>query len=197
MNEPKTHPLLRLTLALAVLGGAMAAGCSRTTRENVVVSYRKPWPFRGEPYVPDVLVMNSKGKEASYIDRCGPFFLMTFIEPPAGKPCHIDPRVQELAGKVRAKDLTVVQVVLPTEDCPLGPEAVASCADGEENIRRLFDPERIAWRAYYQPEPGTLFLIDRINLLPVIVVETTLDDFDPLWPEIERLQDEWEDLRDD
>ena len=69
--------------------------------------------------------------------------------------------------------ITIVQISLPTADCPHGPGDVSACGVIETDVVLLDDTDREAWTAFGQPESGTAFLIGELN---EIVEKGSLDD---------------------
>lgn len=179
--------------ALLLFAGALAAaGCQKPTHTGVVVGSREHWVGSAPWIAPDLRVRRPDGSRTRLDTIGGAFYVVAFVEPPGTDPCYIHPAVRRVADELYLDCIPVVQITLPTEACPLSAEARAGCPPPSENLVRLFDPDRAAWRAFGQPEAETMLLIDCSPLAPVIDTATTVHHPEPLLRRADDLQKQWE-----
>lgn len=145
---------------------AILVGCDPTP-SGVVVRSNAAWPFRYAEFTPEIFIERPDGQEVRLDKIAGPFYVLAFITPPPGQPCEIDPAVQKIADALYLDSTDVIQITLPTDACPLDADSRSACRPPERNLKRFFDPERIAWKAFYEPLPGTVQIIDRRFILSI------------------------------
>lgn len=168
--------LLGLTL-LCLAGVFLATGCARPAAPTgVVVSTKPPALLHYSQYAPRVTVMRPDGSEIRIGHVGGPFFVVGFVEPPAQDAGYFSPALAEMAGKLSLDGTAVIQITVPTELCKLTPQQQAASPMPRENLYRYFDPSKLAWKAYWRPDPGTVMLVDRQNLIPIINKRGKLND---------------------
>lgn len=157
-----------LTLALLVF-----SGCQQTAPEPVagVVGYAKDLPIG--TYSPRVAFTSAEGKQTTLRKASEPISIIAFVSSTGQVCCRIDPSLAEMAEKFKDELITVVQISLPTSDCSHGPGCVEVCNLFDRHLVLLCDQDKVAWRAYGQPKPNTVFLINEEN--EVVAVESIAD----------------------
>ena len=159
-------------IALAVL---TVCGCE-PTHTGVVVEAKPPFLFHYSAYAPRVYIERPDGSKTRLGKVGGPFFVVGFITAPGDNCGYISPVLQRIADDFWLDSINVVQITLPTEICPLTEEQRNLCEDPRDNLSRFFDPRRIAWEAFHRPKDGTILLINRWNLVPIIDSRGTIED---------------------
>ncbi len=170
----------------------IAAGCHKPTHTGTIEGVRPPWLFHFSQYPPRISIQRPDGSEIRLDKVGGPFFIVGFIAPPADDPGYISPALQKMANQLWLDSIDVIQITIPTEACPLDPASIASCPPPTKNLHRFFDPKKIAWLGFNEPKSGTILLINRRNLIPIIDTRGTIED--PSWVlhRAEQLQINWE-----
>ena len=136
------------------------AGCANGPHTGVV-GWNKD--FSSGSFAPDIPFTSADGKETRFSEIREPVAILAFTSPPSQNCCSLRPELVELAKRFRHLSITVVQISLPTNECPRGVGCTESCDVVDENLVTLCDPARIAWEAYNQPNPNTVILVDRDN----------------------------------
>ena len=135
-------------------------GCASRPHTGVV-GWNKD--FSVGSFAPDIPFVSADGKEIRLNEIRQPVAILAFISPTPHNCFSLRPDLVELANRFRHHPITVVQISLPTNECPKGPGCSKSCEIIDGNLITLCDPSRIAWKAYNQPKPDTIFLIDEDN----------------------------------
>lgn len=176
---------------VATLSGIVAGGCE--TSHNAVVTSTSPPPLlHYAQYSPRVYVETADGQATRVGKLGGPFYVVAFVEPPGTDDCYIDPRVRQIAGKLYLDSIPVIQVTLPTKLCPLKPDRQGNCPPPTGELYRVLDPDKRAWEAYHKPKPGTVLLIDRQSIIPIVYTRATLADAEKVIDRAGVLQADWE-----
>lgn len=170
----------------------MLAGCRHPTPTGTVIAAQPPWLFHYAQYAPRISVERPDGSEIKLNKVGGPFFIVGFISPPGKDPGYISPAIQKIADSLWLDSIDVIQITLPTRNCPLKARSIVACPPPTRNLHRFFDPKQIAWRAFNEPKPGTLLLINRRNLMPIIDTRGTVEDSSWLVHRSGQLQIRWQ-----
>ena len=180
----------------------LTVGCGENQmRSGVVVSSEPPPLLHYPQFSPRVFV---KGVEGQYdektirLDRIGgPFYVIGFVEPPGDDAGYLNPVLTEMARKLWLESVEVIQITLPTKDCSLDAQQRLAVNDNvmetKNNFARFFDPQKIAWEAYWRPKPGSILVVDRCTLIPVVDERSTLADPQRILSRVQDLQQRWND----
>lgn len=144
-----------LILSLALIG---VTGCASTS--GVITGTSGP---EVGSIAPDVEYRSLQGHQASFHQVRQPIAIIAFVAPEGASCCWLEPRVVNLANEFRDLPVTVAEFSLPTSQCPHGPGCVEACNLHQGRVMSLCDAQRLAWKAYGKPAPGTLILIGREN----------------------------------
>jgi len=174
---------------------AIVSGCAKDNRTGVVIEgrSRRAWLLSGG--VSRVTIRRSDETTARIAHVGNPFYMIAFIEVPAGAPGFIDPRVEKLARKFEVDSIVVIQISLAAKDSTFSDEQIA---EGDRkipdllNLSRFYDPRRLAWEGYGRPENGTLLLVDCRGMGSLIRMKRTLDTPDDIVRRVKAMQFEWE-----
>ena len=155
MNVKRT-----IIVSLAVVVCAFALSGCATDQSPVagVITESKQLPV-GRP-VPDFPVVTAEGKEIRFSEVREPTTIVAFVSSTGDKCCWLNPKLVSLAEELRHYRIGVAQISEPTDKCPHGPGCVATCKLQDPHLISLCDAERRAWKAYRQPEPDTVVLIN-------------------------------------
>ena len=145
-------------------------------------------------FEPSVQVRLADGTQSTLGEVGHPFYILTFVETPAGGPGAVDPRLRRIAERLYVDDVAVVQLCLPTGEAGQWAAAAETATRPvrPHNLVRVYDPKRLAWGAFGRPPPGTLLLIDRQGVWSLVYRRRTLDDPVDVILAAEALQEEWE-----
>ncbi len=148
-----------LTLLVVLIG---SAGCASTPREGVVTGTSTPAWYAGT-IAPDVEYKSLEGKQASFNKVRQPVAIVAFVAPEGDQCCWVEPELVNLADQLWDLPVTVAQFSLPTSKCSHGAGCAEVCNLRQGRLMSLCDAQKLAWRAYGQPAPGTLLLIGPDN----------------------------------
>ncbi len=178
---------------MLTLGLLAAAGCEHSY-SGIVTSTSPPTLLHYKQYQPHVHITLADGKETRLGKIGGQFYLVAWVEPPAEDAGYIDPRVTKLAEHFSLDSVPVIQFTLPTSRCELAAEQRTEAPQPTGgNLWRIFDPHRKAWDAFYNPEAGTVMLIDRGgNLIPIIELRARMDKLGWIINRTEDLETTWQ-----
>ena len=109
----------------------------------------------------DIPFTGPEGRQTTFEKVRWPVSLVAFVSPPGETCCWINPKLVELSDNFADLPITVAQISEPTGKCPHGAGCVQACNLRQGRLVALCDPDRIAWKAYNQPQSGSVFLIDR------------------------------------
>lgn len=139
-----------------------AAGCQQRMQTGVVVqdpqARQTPMPFAA-----DLTVQGFEGKTASLRDVVRGAYVVAFVQPEGQACCEVNPAVNSMARELADSDVDVVQITLPTEQCPLEGHDLRDCPKPPSNLLRFYDAGRVAWAAYRHPAAGTIYLVGPDN----------------------------------
>lgn len=167
-----------LALLIALIG---LAGCAPTS--GVITGTSVPAWYAGT-MAPDVEYKSLEGKQASFNKVRQPVAIVAFVAPPGTACCSLEPKLVNLANQLWDLPVTVAQFSLPTDKCPHGPGCVEVCNLRQGRVMSLCDAQKLAWRAYGQPAPGTVILIGPDNKM---VTKGSLSDPQAVVTEAKRL----------
>ncbi len=174
-----------LLLAYLLLVG----GCAEM-RSGTVHSARRAW-LGGERFPSYVTVVDASGREKRVGKIGGPFYALGFVTAAQGTPA-VDPVLAELARDVGLDDIMVIQLSIPASEKQAPQPAEVKEVEQPANLVLLRDPDGLAWRAYGQPEPGTVWVVDRMHMLQVIDARGNIADIEAIRYRLGELQQEWE-----
>jgi len=143
--------------------------------------------FSSGSFAPDIPFTSAEGKEIRFNEIREPVAILAFISPSSRDCCSLRSDLVELAKRFRYLPITVAQISLPTNECLHGAGCIKSCDVVDENLLSLCDPARIAWKAYNQPKPNTVILIDDDNK---VVDIQTIDNLEILADRAEKICDQ-------
>jgi hypothetical protein len=169
----------RILILLTALIGF--AGCTPTS--GVITGTSTPAWYAGT-IAPDVQYQSLEGKQASFNKVRQPVAIVAFVAPPGTACCWLEPAVVNLAGQLWDLPVTVAQFSLPTSKCPHGAGCVEVCNLHKGGVMSLCDAQKLAWKAYGKPAPGTLILIGPDNKM---VAKGSLSNPKPIMDEAQRL----------
>lgn len=107
---------------------------------------------------PDIHFTTTKGRQTS-LRKVNQNLTIVAFSTPGKEGCgKLKPQLVTLPEQLGELPITVVQVAVPTQDCPHGPDQIQVTGLGSDFIV-LCDDERTAWKAYGEPGPNTAFLI--------------------------------------
>jgi hypothetical protein len=172
----------RILIVLAALIGV--AGCTPTS--GVITGTSTPAWYAGT-VAPDVDYRSLDGKQASFNKVRQPVAIVAFVAPPGAACCWLEPTVVNMAGQFWDLPVTVAQFSEPTSKCPHGAGCVEACNLHKGAVMSLCDAQKVAWKAYGQPAPGTLILIGPDNK---IVAKGALSNPKPILEAAKRLGEE-------
>ena len=153
---------IKIVLAAAVMMMVLV-GCTTSKLTSGVVGWHKE--FTAGSFAPDIPFISKDGKQTTFHNVRQPIAFLAFIDPDDGECCSLRPELISLSKQFRVLPITVVQISLPTKKCPHGSGCMEVGNLDKADMVMLCDPYRIAWRAYGQPKPNTVILVDKNNKL--------------------------------
>jgi hypothetical protein len=133
---------------------------------------------------PDIEYVSMNGRRASFNRVRLPVTLVAFTPTEANSCSWLDPNVVNLSNEFWDLPVTVAQFSLPTDTCPHGQACVEVSNLHKGGLMSLCDAQRLAWKAYGQPAPGSLILIGANGK---IVMMGSLSNPQPIIKEAKRL----------
>ena len=157
-----------ILIAFILLATLANVGCERSYTEPPAyrVGYDNGLPIGA--FSPDLPLVTPEGKQTLSARVAGGVMVVVFLAPTGSECCEIAPELVEMAERFQHEYVSVVQVSLPTSECPHGPGCVEVCSMFDKHLILLCDKDNIAWRGYGRPEPGTVFLVDDDNRIVAI-----------------------------
>ena len=150
----------KLAITSAVLAGAVfLTGCA-ADRSPIAGVIGGPNELAVAHDAPDFPIVTADGKETSFEKVRKKVAIVAFVSPEGDLCCWLNPGLVSLAGQLRDRPITVAQISEPTDKCPHGAGCIATCNLEDPHVVSLCDADRIAWRAYQEPEPNTVLLVD-------------------------------------
>ena len=138
-----------------------AAGCQQRMQTGVVVDDPTVRQIQA-PYAVELAVRSFQGKKARLRSVVRGTYVVAFVQPEGEACCEVNPAVNSLARELADSEVDVVQITLPTEQCPLEHD-LHDCPTPASNLLRFYDPGRVAWAAYRHPAAGAIFLVGPDN----------------------------------
>jgi hypothetical protein len=182
-------------MVLVVLVALLASiGCENNS-SGVVIETAKRRGFLHSGFESQVTIRRADGSTTKLGHVGNPFYVITFIEPPADNPGYVDPRIERLAKRFELDSVAVIQMSLPKAKETFSDEAI-----GEANLypiyltnlSRFLDPERRAWRVFGKPDLQAVFVVDRRGLFGSLEAQGTLADLGRVIRCVQWMQREWE-----
>jgi hypothetical protein len=154
---------VRVAVTILIIGAIAAlAGCiAESSCAYGIVGWNKEFSIGS--FAPDISLTLANGEQTTLHEVRQPVTILAFISPYT-ETCQIfRPDLVSIRKQLHVLPVTVVQVLLPVGECPRrwGHTDVGRLNKYEYDIIALCDPGRTAWRAYGQPEPDTLVLVDQ------------------------------------
>lgn len=186
MTKTRKNILAGLSVAI-VFGLLLIAGCEEAVNQAVVVSNNET----DLAAVSSIPVELSDGSMTT-ISKIGyPFYLVAFVDAPAGNPCYLSPEVQEIARKLWLDSINVVQVTAPSNGKTFAEDVLNLCTPPKQNVVRVFDQDRRTWNLFHRPGPGTLMLVDPNGRIASV---GTLSRPDSVLFDTHRMSDNWKQM---
>jgi len=182
-------------MVLVVLGALLAAVGCEDNRMGVVIETQRRRAFFHSGFESQVTIRRPDGSTTMLGHVGNPFFVVTFIKPPADNPGYVDPRVERLAKRFELDSVAVIQISMPEEKKTFNEEAIAAANVQPiylKNLSRFLDPERRAWKVYGEPDCEMVMVVDRRGLFGNMHKRGSLDDLDKVIRRVQQLQTDWE-----
>jgi hypothetical protein len=170
----------RILILLTALVGF--AGCAPTS--GVITNTTSPGWYGAGTIAPNVQYRSMEGKQASFNKVREPVAIVAFVAPPGAACCSLEPKLINIADQFWDLPVTVAEFSEPTSKCPHGPGCAEVCKLHQGRVMSLCDADKLAWKAYGKPAPGTLILIGPDNK---IVTKASLSDPHAVVDEAKRL----------
>jgi hypothetical protein len=122
---------------------------------------------------PDILFVSEKGKPTTFKKTTKPVAILAFVESPGGACGRFIPQLVATADRFKGQPITVAQITLPTSKCCHKAGCTEVCNIRNGHLVLLCDSKRTAWKAYGQPKPNTVILINDDDKIEAV---GTLDD---------------------
>lgn len=161
---------MKTTLTMCALLATLA-GCTDAQTGTVAGPCGVMWQNRA----PNIPFYAPDGRQTSLDDVRLDVTIVAFVAVPASECFTPNPRLKSLAQDVRYVNLPVSVVQISSPDTPLPTSGPASTPPTKIDCKYmviLADPNGYAWKAFGDPKPGDLFLMDWNNQ---IVERATLD----------------------
>jgi len=126
-------------------------------------------------YAPDIPFTSTDGEETTFDQIRQPIAVVAFTSVSSETCCPPSPALVSLASRFEDLPITVAQVHLPTSEHP---NKLEHYSLNREGIVTLYDAQRIAWRGFGNPKPGTVLLIDDNGR--IVGINRELDNLKPL-----------------
>ncbi len=150
----------RYCLCLVALAALGVAGCETTSVAMVVQS--DSMTTQNLNIAPTIPLQLKDGKTTTLTEIAAPFYLVAFVEAPAGQADYVNPDVFAIAKEYNLESISVVQITEPAEGQTIPEAALQQCSPpDDDNMILVLDPNRQAWKQFNKPALGTLLLINR------------------------------------
>ncbi len=154
---------MKTSLVFAMLVGVALAGCKPSAETGPVTAAGQVAGWRSGPAVglkaPQITFTDAEGKPRLLRTASGWVTLIGFTTAQGKECCSLSPQLTEMASRYWDKPVRVVQVSLPTAECPHGPGCSEACHIKPLHLMALCDGSRIAYDAFGRPKDHTLLLI--------------------------------------
>jgi hypothetical protein len=151
---------MKTALIIVVSAMILAGGCTPAPRAGVV-GWEGAMPTGS--LAKDIPFTAIDGTKTTFHKVRGPIAILAFVSPPADQCCWISPELLNLSNRFEGLPISIAQISLPTAKCSHGPGCTEMCRLGKTRLFSFCDSDRIAWKAYGQPKPGTVILIDQAD----------------------------------
>ena len=172
-------------LAACVVG---LAGCQTAAPGGPVVATSAEPGWQGGPEVglkaPLIRFTGADGKANVLRPDTEWITIVGFVSSKGKECCQLSPVLTEAASRYWSKPVRVVQVSLPTGQCPHGAGCVETCHVRPLHLMALCDSGRIAYNAFGHPKDGTVLLIGGDGKVAGV---TTVAGIDKIYTEADRL----------
>ncbi|MCP4379038.1 MAG: hypothetical protein GY794_23050 [bacterium] len=185
---------MRRSMWLVILGGLLVAGGCEDNRTGVVIETQKRRGFFNSGFESQVSIRRPDGSTTKIGHVGNPFYVITFVEVPAGNIGYVDPRLEQFAKQFELDSVVVIQMSLPEKKKTFSQEELDEANFYPirlTNLSRFFDPDRRAWKVFGEPDCKTLMVVDRRGLFGTRDSQGTLDDPAETIRRIRRLQGDW------
>lgn len=190
------HLMTRKLMVLVVLGALPAmVGCAEDNRTGVVIETQMRKGFLHSGFESQVTIRRPDGSTTKLGHVGSPFYVIAFIEVPADKLGYVDPRIERLAKRFELDSVVVMQMSMPEGKKTFSDEAIAEAhlhPIHMKNLSRFIDSQRRAWRAFGEPDPEAVLVVDRGGLFGNMHAHGTLDDLARVIRRVQYLQTDWE-----
>ena len=182
------------TIAItALLAAGLLAGCQIAAPGGIVTSgtVTPGWeegPAEGLK-APQIKFIGADSKEHTLILGRNWVSIIGFVESKGRECCMLSPVLTEAASRYWNKPVRVVQISLPTTECPHGAGCVESCHVQPLHLIALCDSDRTAYNVFGKPNDRALLLFDGDGK---VVRVTTLDKIEKMFPQVDELAEEAE-----
>ncbi len=184
---------MKATYVITLLAAALLAGCQHVSLGGLVTSgTTAPGWEKGLAMglkAPQVKFTGADGKERLLHSAWDSITIIGFVESKGQECCLLSPVLAEAASRYWNKPVRVVQVSLPTEQCPHGAGCVESCHVRPLHLMALCDSSHTAHTAFGRPRDRTLLLLDSKGK---VVRVTTVDRIEGVFPLVDEYVEEAE-----
>lgn len=179
---------MRNFIRLIVLAVPFLAGCASPTSLATAVR-TDDMTIQEQNIAPTIPLLRPDGKITTLAEAAAPFYIVAFVEAPAGQPDYIDPNVEAIAKKFWLDSVSVVQITDPAMGKTFPDDVLQKSTAPKDNLILVLDPKRLAWEMFRMPAAGTLLLVDRFGY---IVEVGSLSDSKNVLFETFQMAKEWE-----
>ncbi len=149
---------VKLIIFTLLIPTMVLSGCATTNKPiSGVVGWSREASI-GSP-APDIPFTSMEGKQRTLNKIRMPITILVFTSTPGVVCCRLEPDLLTLADRFKKDPITIVQISLPKNKCPHGSGCSEACNIDDTHLVSLCDANRIAWNAFHQPKPGTVFLV--------------------------------------
>lgn len=145
-----------LTFCVSFVAVVVLAGCASGPRSGMI-EWQKG-SSKGS-LATDIPFTSMDGKQTTFKKISQPIAILAFTSTTGATCCRLMPQLVTLADRFKDSPITVAQISLPSSKCSHGPGCTEVCNVNDARLVSLCDVDRIAWKAYGRPKPGTLILI--------------------------------------
>ncbi len=184
---------MKRTVAVMLALSGLLIGCEGGATGGMVTGADQDEALAAGPKVgheaPDIHFSSFRGEKRAIRHKQGWVSIIGFVGTTGPKCCMLDPAMTNAAARYWDRPVRVIQVSLPTEDCPEGVGCIEGCQVRPLHLIALCDTEQQAYRAYGSPKQGTVVAVDTngkiVDVAEVGRIETLYDDVDRLAKEAE------------
>lgn len=155
---------MTIKLLLLCLVCLCAAGCASPVYLAEVVR-TDDITMQVQNIAPTIPLLLPSGTTTTLAQAAAPFYVVAFVDAPAGQFGYIDPRVAKIAKQFSIESVSTVQITTPAVGQHFPTDALQQCTVPKSNLILVLDPKRLAWQMFRMPTAGTLLLIDRFGYI--------------------------------